>query len=229
MPRQIEPLNIITRTLLMLCILYNLACPQVVADAADEQCYATMNQGRQALAENDMRRAMLLFQAAKQMQPSDARPYFWIAVCLDQSGDANGAVKAYADCIAAAKEHGMDSAELRIDLGNALCKLNYYKEAIYDYRRALQIDPNLNIAHLYLARALIEKGEWAKALSELDLCNNQPEVPFLRSLALKGEGNRPEALKEIRRYLASLQGNATNGPQADRAHQLENELARPIP
>lgn len=206
-----------------------MACPPVLADAADEQCYATMNQGRQALGVHDIHRALLFFQTAKQIQPADARPYFWIGVCLDQMGDANSAVKAYADSIAAAKEHGMDSAELRIDLGNALSKLNYYKEAIYDYQRAVQIDPDLKIAHLFLARALIEKGEWTQALSELDLCNNQAEVPFLRALAFKGAGDPAQALIEIRRYLTSLNGNTANNRLADRAHQLEKELAMPVP
>jgi tetratricopeptide (TPR) repeat protein len=205
--------------------------PSTFALQADEDCYSAINRGKQSLTNNDIPGALSSFRAAQRFQPTDARPYFWIGFCLERSGDLNGAVKAYADCIDAAKLHGMDSAELRIDLGNTLCRLNYFKEAIYDYRRALTIDPSLTVAHMCLARACIETKDWTGAMRELDFCAahaiSVPEAGYLRALALTGLGSRPDALKQIQSFLNSEQRTLQNPPLLQRALALESELKRP--
>jgi tetratricopeptide (TPR) repeat protein len=197
---------------------------------ADEDCYSAINRGRQSVTNNDIPGALSSFRAAQRFQPTDARPYFWIGFCLERSGDLNGAVKAYADCIDAAKLHGMDSAELRIDLGNTLCRLNYFKEAIYDYKRALSVDPSLTVAHMCLARAYIETKDWPGAMRELDFCAthamSMPEAGYLRALALAGLGARTDALKQIQSFLSSEQRTLQNPPLLQRALALESELKR---
>jgi tetratricopeptide (TPR) repeat protein len=203
---------------------------KVCALQADDDCYNAIMRGRQYVTKNDIANALLSFRTAQKFQPSDARPYFWIGYCLERTGDANGALKAYADCLESSKQHGLDSAELRIDLGNTLCKLNYFKEAIYDYRRALVIDPSLTVAHLCLARAYIETKDWANAMHELDFCRTHslavPEIGYLRTLALIGQGARAEALNQIQIFTNSQQRTLKNEALLQKAQALESELKR---
>jgi tetratricopeptide (TPR) repeat protein len=187
--------------------------------------------GRQQVAKNDLIGALQTFRAAQRIQPIDSRPYFWIGYCLEQTGDFSGAVKAYADCLDSAKMHGMDSAELRIDLGNTLCKLNYYKEAIFDYKRALVIDPSLTIAHICLLRAYVDTKDWQACNREFDYCASHsisvPEIAYLRALALSGQGARAEALTQIQTFISSNQRTLQNTLLMQKAQALESELKRP--
>lgn len=207
------------------------AQPDANALSADQECYNAVMHGQQLLSNNDWNNAMLAFRSAQKMQPLDSRPYFWIGYCLENTGDLKGAVKAYADCLNTAKMHGMDSAELRIDLGNTLCKLNYFKEAIFDYRRALIIDPSLTIAHLGLARAYIETRNWQSALQELDVCRKQslqpPELPYLRALALAGAGARQDAARELEAFVTANKGSGSEPQLMQKAVTLLDELKRP--
>lgn len=175
------------------------------AAQADEDCFQAMEKGKAALSKNDVQQALKFFRSAQQLQQSDARPYFWIGYCLEKANDSSGAVKAYAQCIEAEKLHGMDSAELRLDLGNALCRLNYFKEAIYDYKRAIEIDPTLVVAHLALARAQVSMKDWNSALVEMDYCANHgfaaPELNYLRALALDGMGRRNDAIQALQTFI----------------------------
>jgi tetratricopeptide (TPR) repeat protein len=177
------------------------------AAKADEDCYQLTLQGRQARAAGDLPLALSIFQRAQGTVPTDARPYFWIAVCEDEMGQPQLALDAYEQCIAAAKTHDMDCAEMRVDLGNLLCRMKYYKQAIFDYRRAITIDPRVTIAHLYLARALIELGNWSQSLAELDTCTmlnlSEPSIPFLKALCLKETGKYSFALKEIETFYST--------------------------
>lgn len=198
---------------------------------ADEDCYEAVARGRQLLAKNELAGALQTFRAAQRIQPIDSRPYFWIGYCLERSGDLNGAVKAYADCLNSAKMHGMDSAELRIDLGNTLCRLNYYKEAIFDYKRALVIDPGLTVAHICLLRAYIETKDWSAANGEFDYCATHsitiPEIAYLRALALAAQGARAEALVQIQTFISSNQRSLQNTAVMQKAQALEAELKQP--
>ncbi|RTL46141.1 MAG: tetratricopeptide repeat protein [Candidatus Melainabacteria bacterium] len=198
---------------------------------ADEDCYEAVIRGRQLVAKNDLVGALQTFRTAQRIQPVDSRPYFWIGYCLERSGDLNGAVKAYADCLNSAKMHGMDSAELRVDLGNTLCRLNYYKEAIFDYKRALVIDPSLTVAHIGLLRTYIETKDWPAANREFDYCTTHsitsPEIDYLRALALTAQGAKAEALAQIQTFISSNQRTLQNTAVMEKARALEAELKRP--
>jgi tetratricopeptide (TPR) repeat protein len=196
--------------------------------SADDDCYAAVIAGRQLVAQNNIAEALQKFRTAQRIQPIDSRPYFWIGYCLERQADLKGAVKAYAECLDSAKIHGMDCAQLRINLGNTLCKLNYYKEAIYDYKRALTIDPTLTVAHICLLRAYIETKDWTAANREFDFCAahsiSVPELSYLRALALAAQGAR---LDQIQTFIASNQITLQNTLVMQKAEALEAELKRP--
>jgi len=191
------------------------------ATQADEDCYHLTVQGRQVRAAGNLPLALSIFKRAQAIVPSDARPYFWLAICEDEMGQPELALDAYYKCVAAAKDHHMDSAEMRIDLGNLLSRMKYYQESVFDYRRAIEIDPRITIAHLFLARALIELGSWSQSLEELKACTtfglNEPSIPFLKALCLKEMGDYPAALKELEDFFGTTSDaikHSTLGRQA---------------
>ncbi len=227
--RKLAERTFVLRTLFICVGWLSVVTPPVLA-SADEDCYDAVIRGRQFVAKNDLDNALQTFRTAQKIQPIDSRPYFWIGYCLERTGDLKGAVKAYADCLDSAKLHGMDSAELRIDLGNTLCKLKYYKEAIFDYKRALVIDPNLTVAHICLLRAYIETKDWQSANQEFDYCAAHslavPEIGYLRALALAGQGANAQALAQIQTFIASNQRTLQNTLVMQKAQALESELKR---
>ena len=200
------------------------------ATPSDDQCWTLMSQGKKVLAANDLHRALAIFKQAQQVNPTDARPFFWLGLTLDQLGDLKGAVQAYADCLDLAKQRNLDCPELRIDLGNVLCKLNYFKQAVYDYQRALEINPSLTVVHMYLAKALIDSGQYQEAMGQLDLYSRlsikDPTIPYLRALALKGLGNSGAALTQAQDFLDALPAEMLNTPLAQKGRLLEVELKR---
>lgn len=197
----------------------------------DEDCYDAVIAGRQLVAKSNFNDALQKFRTAQHIQPLDSRPYFWIGYCLEHQGDLKGAVKAYAECLDSAKMHGMDSAQLRINLGNTLCKLNYYKEAIFDYNRALVIDPSQAVAHICLLRAYVETKDWTSANREFDFCVahsiSVPELGYLRALSLAAQGAKSDALNQIQTFIASNQITLQNTLVMQKAQALEAELKRP--
>lgn len=218
-------------TILLICVL---ASPAWAAEA-DEAAYQLTLQGRQARAAGNLPLALSIFQRALTIMPTDTRAYFWVAVCQDEMGHPQDALETYERCIGSAKEHGMDSAEMRIDLGNLLCRMRFYKQAVFDYKRALEIDPRMIIAHLYLARALIELGYWSQAMLELNACTilgvSDPSISFLKALCLKEQGNYADALQEMEHFFSTTSDAikaSTLGQQAGILQlQLQKNLLQP--
>ena len=135
------------------------------------------------------------------MKPNNLSVYFWRGVAQDELGDPKKAVQEYAKSLKLAKSIGMDSAELRINLGHALMKLNFIKEATYDYQRAIEIEPTNTIAYECLGRAHLRTGEFEKALDSFrkaeELGLSGANIAYLKALALAGLGQKQDALAEL--------------------------------
>jgi tetratricopeptide (TPR) repeat protein len=126
------------------------------------------------------------------MRPEDPQGYFWVGLMQDKQGAVDDSIRSLATSLEKCKNLGMDSAELRVDLGNVLVKRNYMKEAIYDYQRAIEIEPLLTIGHVNLTKAFLHEKQWSKAIAALDhatqLGISDPSFARLRMQALKGMG-----------------------------------------
>jgi tetratricopeptide (TPR) repeat protein len=166
--------------------------------------------GRQLLAQRRFAEAQEQFSRYVNSYPADPRGFFWLGIAQDEAGDPAGALKMYSRSLDDAKDIGMDSAELRTNLGNTLLKLHYIKEATYDFKRALEIDPTEIRAHLGLAQTDLLSGQAQEALNQLQTCSDQgftdPSMPFLKAKALVGLGRGGEAGEQLLLYQRGVPG-----------------------
>lgn len=197
--------------------------------AAIQQAEKDLEEGRKQLDKSHLAQAEAAFTHASSISPRDPRSFFYLAVLKDQSGDSDAAIKLYAQALDRTKDLGMDSAELRSNLGNTLLKTNYIEQAIYDFKRALEIDPSCSSARLGLTHAYLDSGEYAAALQELqngtDHAMVDPSVPFLRACALKGLGRTVEARSLLLQYERGV--NGAGSELLDAAGRLLKTLPAP--
>lgn len=154
--------------------------------------------------------AIGLLQKSMEYRRVDPTPQFLLGLIYDQKGNSQAALTNYTLSVKKATALGMDSSQLRINLGNTLVKLNYMKEAEFDYRRAIEIDDNNDVAHLNLGRLLLFKGDSAGAFKELqrahELMTTDPNLPLYEALALKGMGNAEESRLQLQEFLERAKG-----------------------
>jgi|AGTN01.3.fsa_nt_gi Tfp pilus assembly protein PilF len=184
--------------------------------------------GRHFIANGNAAQAVAPLTKAIETKPNSAAVYFWRAVAYDEMGEPKKAMHDYSKSLNICKSQGMDSAQLRINLGNSLVKLNYLKEAIYDYQRAIEIEPDNGVAHMHLGRALLFKGDYENAISHLRKCEefgfNPNMLPYLKALALSGLGQVEDAKRELGQCLT--EDSKTKAPLLyKQANQLYKSLS----
>jgi len=164
-----------------------------------------LKDGRYLLSLKRLSEAAVCFEKYANRYPNDPVGFFYLGLVADDAGDLKRAASLYIKCLNLAKSAGMDSEELRLNLGNTLLKLNYLKEAIFDYQRAIEINDKNFQAHLNLSKAYLLNSEYDKALDQLRICNDlKPEeksLSMLRALALKNSGHLDESKREAAKYL----------------------------
>lgn len=175
--------------------------------------------------------ALPVLAEAAAINPRDPEVHFFRGLALDKLADYKDAVKSYAHCLTLAKAAGMDSSELRINLGNTLIKLNYLNEALFDYQRAIEITPTSGLPHLYLGRLYLIKTDYNLALDEFRKCEalhyHDTYLPFFKSLAYTGLKQYGAAREELRPLLTSF--SKTGTPDLFRlASTLDDTLSREL-
>ncbi len=171
-----------------------------------------MRDGRKNVEAGDAKKGLNYFFQYVRLKPNDPIVHFWIGLAYDQLDEYENAVRAYSRSLQLAQKLEMDSSELRVNLGNSLMRLNYLKEAIFDYERAIEIEPRNGLAHLYLAKALLQNNECETAFEELTKCGElgitDNSIPYLKALALKGQGKSEEAKQQFQIFISSNSGNS---------------------
>ncbi|HEY9775515.1 MAG TPA: tetratricopeptide repeat protein [Planktothrix sp.] len=184
--------------------------------------------GRVALQKRDYASAQQFFDAYIHFYPADPRGYFWNAVAQQAAGDDKAAVQSYLKTLEVAKGISMDSAELRTNLGGLMLKQNYIKEATYDFRRAIEIDPSLDAAHIGLSEAYLAAGKYDLALAELQTLSDkgimEPRMPFLKAKALEGLGRVDEAKAQLALYDRGVDG--ASGELMDSARSMLHTISQ---
>ena len=189
-------------------------------------------EARNTFFHGDRQRAQWLFQNFCSQYPSNSDGHFWLAFVMLQAGDSQGSFHEYAQSLDTAKNAGLDSAELRNNLGNLLIQNGYGQEAEYDFRRALEIDPDLVAAHANLGRMFLIQKRYAEALKELSIATEMPSpsgrLCFLRALAHLGVSESAAAKIWLEKCM-QLCVNNPNPAEAgigERARYLVQSLGR---
>ena len=106
----------------------------------------------------------LFVDRASAQDPSAVEREFEQATQLHQSGDVQGAVRAYLAILATHPRR----VDVRSNLGAAYSALGRYEEAIEQYKRALAIDPSMNAVRFNLAMAYYKAAWFTESASELE-------------------------------------------------------------
>lgn len=147
------------------------AVAQVGAPTQQVSPEQVLKDGRKLIDQRRYEEAVVRFRQYCLMRPAEANGYFWSGVTYDEMGNYSASEKSYRDAITRAENEGMDSAEIRTNLGNALLKQRKLDDAIAEYKRATEVNPLYALSYLNLARAYIEKGDGHTALAMLDRCD----------------------------------------------------------
>lgn len=186
-------------------------------------------EGKSYFAAGDLKRALDSFRQYEVISPNNLAVHFWIGLILDQTGDSKAAVSEYNQSLAQSSSINLDSAELRINMGNSHAKLGNSKEAQSNYQRAIAIDSANPLAYLGLSKCLIDSGDYDGALSTIDrfvsLGGRDINVPLIRGLALAGQSKLSAAREQLHLFLNSTQGNqATNSAMTQLAVKILSEI-----
>lgn len=183
---------------------------------------AVMDKGRKLLDKQQIAEALSLFQDYCRNWPQDAKGYFWMGICYDEMGNLPFAAQAYRDGITKAEQNGMDSCELRVNLGNVLLKESDLDPAIESFKRAIEINPQYELAYLNLGRAYIAKADFQSALQVLAKCEDlrfkSPQLLYYKAKALLGLGRKEEAGALISRFLQDI-------PPGNTRTEIQQEFA----
>lgn len=156
-----------------------------------------LKEGRRLIDQRRYEDAISRFKQYCLMRPQESNGYFWSGITYDEMGNYSASEKSYRDALLRAENEGMDSAEIRTNLGNALLKQHKTDEAIEEYKKANEVDPLYALAKLNMARAYIEKGDGASALATLDKCGELHfkglHIKYYRAKALLLLGRKEEA------------------------------------
>ncbi|MBX3075937.1 tetratricopeptide repeat protein [Candidatus Obscuribacterales bacterium] len=194
---------------------------QNVSDAPSDnmtEFLKNVGSARQLISAGNPAFAVEPLDKAVKLRPRNLSVYFYRGLAYDESGDPSRAVKDYMESLERAKTVGMDSAELRTNLGNSYMKLNFVPDAIIEYQKAIEIDPSSGAAHLQLGRAQLMKGDYNDALKNLrkaeSLGYSDASLPYLKALSLAALGSKEEARNELAPLLSE--------DARDRSPQLNN-------
>jgi tetratricopeptide (TPR) repeat protein len=189
--------------------------------------WTLLNQARTQIQQGNPQKALEYSQQFINLRPLEPEGYFWQGVAYDNLLQTGLAVQSYDRAVQGVLKAGMDSAELRMNLGNDLMKLKRVDDAIAQYRRAVQIDPQLPLAHLNLGRALVEKGETSEAMECFQRCEDlhfkPSQLAYYRAKALIRAGRPGEAQAHLQTALSTF------GETSPVSQKLKQEFSQVLP
>ncbi len=134
------------------------------------------------------------------------------AITLHQSGDLDGAIRAYREYLAAEP----DSVQARSNLGAALARTGRYDEAITEYDRALLKSPDNPALLLNLGLAYYKTGRLAEAAARFERAVSvAPQFKEQVTLLLASCYNTLGRYKEAVALLAPLEAGKAGDPGFD--------------
>jgi tetratricopeptide (TPR) repeat protein len=191
--------------------------------------------GRALLDQNKTKEAVPSFRAAIDIKPDYALAYEFLGMALDSQGETEDAVAAYRTAAKFYTDKAV-AARLQINLGNCLEKHGRLPEAEKEFRRAVDLQPNMAQAHFGVGLALAKQDKTQEALpwfrEAVKLQPNYAQAWSALGVTLQIEGEFADALKAFEKSRDLLQPDDPNRPplqqSIDRCHRLidlERKLA----
>ena len=144
------------------------------------------------------------FRSAIKSNPNDVGAHQWYAGYLAAMGEFNEGIEQ------AQKAADLDplSLHVSVDLGRAYYFARQYDLAIVQFRNTLELDPNFARAHSQLGMALLEKGQYDEALSEIKTGASGGVSSWL-GLAYARAGKRAQAEEQLAAQLGQWRSSHT--------------------
>jgi len=165
-------------------------------------------EGQNLLSHGQAPKAAELFQQYVTDHEGDGEGYFWLGTALNEVGNAKGSVEAFTQAVTLNSRTGSDSAQLRVNFGNSLMVLERVDEALFQYHKAISIDPNEPRAYFNLARAQIKKESPVTAQAALDnlqkanvLGLSHPDIYRYRAMSYIILAENEKAASMLKEYL----------------------------
>ena len=148
--------------------------------------------GMIAAYEREWATATTEFRKAIELSPSYAMAYKWLGNTFHHRGHLKEAREAFEKALA------LDplSQVTNTNVGESFLDSHDYVRAEQQFRKTLEIDPSFDMARRLLIHALIQEGDGARTLSELDRLSGAH--PTSRALVFARLGRREEALALLR-------------------------------
>lgn len=177
----------------------------------------TLAEGQKLLAAGQAPKAAELFQQYVAQHDSDGEGFFWLGTALNEIGDAKGSVEAFSQAVTLNSRTGADSAQLRVNFGNSLMVLERTDEALFQYHKAVSVDPNEARAYFNLARAQIKKESPVTAQAALSnlqkaraLGLTHPDLYRYSAMSYIILSENAKAAAALKEYLHQVPNEATD-------------------
>ena len=143
------------------------------------------------------------FQNAHRLEPGNADVLNDMGVLSAILDDREEAIRLFKQALA------LDPLQLIFysDLGNTLTYSNHLEEAIVQFNKILELNPQFQRAHLYLGRIYLLQGKPELALAEMQQENMEIFKRFGLALAFHALGRKKEADEELTNFITLYQND----------------------
>ncbi len=208
--------------------------PKPAAQEIQRELPGPLKKARRMLLKGNYKPALEQFQRYVEQHPDDSEGHFWVGTAYLELQEPAKAIASFKRAVELNDRRGLDGAQVRVNLGNALLTLDRVDDAITEYKRALKIDPYEPRAHFNLSRALLRKDSAyhaAIAVSHLNIAGRLgltlPEVWKYRAQAYAMTKRYEDARKQLSEYLKRLPDSAQSDEARRKVSDLISVLADP--
>jgi len=202
----------------ILAIVVTAYCPAaaVAQDPPPDSDVTMLNLGKAAFDAGRYDEALRDFFQFKEKRPNNLALHFWLGATLTALRQQEKGTAEYINCLKLAASIGMDSPEMRNNLASNLLRSGFLKEPLFDYQRAIFIDPRSAPPYLGLAKCLIETGNFDDALVALNKYREAGGLDLnallLHGLAMAGKEKLEPAKEDLTNFINIARNGGNRGP-----------------
>jgi len=177
---------------------------------APDSAYAQFMLGFFYYVDNDFMKALAPLDRARKLDPPDSRSALYLAMSYEGLAQPDKAIGLYEQTIEIETQRGKPSPETHTAYGRLLFTLGRQDEAVSQFARVVELDPNSRDGHYELGRIEFERGDYAeavvlgaKALTAKGLGTTDRQIHFLLSRAYSKLGKKDQAAAHLKKFQSS--------------------------